>query len=166
MNKNWRAKTNIFLRGLNISWSRNKKLQPCLPGCLSIGIRCNAVGFLPFQQAHSWPFGTQRTLQQICYFLPTKSAVPVEFYDHNESVMRAAGICSQRTFCSKPRGITLIESTQSRWFSRWSGWGGWSSRAVAQRRPRVSKLGLKGTANYHSKEIAVKTARPGVSRPN
>jgi hypothetical protein len=39
--------------------------------------------------------------------------------------------------------------------------GGWSGRAVAQRRPRVSKLGLKGPCYYHSNEIAVEVARRG-----
>jgi hypothetical protein len=32
---------------------------------------------------------------------------------------------------------------------------------VAQWRPRVSKLGLKGLFDYHSNEIAVKAARRG-----
>jgi hypothetical protein len=59
------------------------------------------------------------------------------------------------TSCSKPRGFILVESTQIRWFSRWSGWVGWSSRAVAQQRPWVSKLGLKGLSDYHSNETAV-----------
>ncbi len=45
----------------------------------------------------------------------------------------------------------MIESTQIRWF--------WSGRAAAQRRPRVSKLGLKGLSDYHSNEIAVEAAR-------
>ncbi len=40
---------------------------------------------------------------------------------------------------------------------RWE--GGWSGRAAAQRRPIVSKLGLKGTSDYHSNEIAVEVAR-------
>jgi hypothetical protein len=60
----------------------------------------------------------------------------------------------------------LIESTQIRRFSRRSGGEGWSGRAVAQRRPRVSKLGLKGLSNYYSNEIAVRAARGGASRPN
>ncbi len=38
---------------------------------------------------------------------------------------------------------------------------GWSGRAVAQRRPRVSKLGLKKPSDYHSNEIAVEAARRG-----
>jgi hypothetical protein len=53
-------------------------------------------------------------------------------------------LCTQGTFCSRPRGITLIEPTQIRWFSRWSCGGGWSSRAIAQRRSRILKLGFKG----------------------
>jgi hypothetical protein len=41
--------------------------------------------------------------------------------------------------------------------------GGWSSRAVAQRRPRVLKLGLKGLSDYHSNEIESRQPdmRPG-----
>jgi hypothetical protein len=35
----------------------------------------------------------------------------------------------------------------------------WSGRALAQRRPRVSKLGLKGLSDYHSDEIAVEPVR-------
>jgi hypothetical protein len=52
-------------------------------------------------------------------------------------------------------GIILIESTQIRWFSRWSGGGGWSGRSEAQRRPRVSKLRAKGLSHYHSNETVV-----------
>jgi hypothetical protein len=55
----------------------------------------------------------------------------------------------------------LIESTQIRCFLTCSGGVGWSGRAPAQRRPRVSKLGLKGLSNYHSDEIAVEAARWG-----
>jgi hypothetical protein len=53
----------------------------------------------------------------------------------------------------------LVKSTQIRWFSRQSGGGGWSGRAVAQLRPRVSKLELKGLSDYHSNETAVEAAR-------
>jgi hypothetical protein len=49
----------------------------------------------------------------------------------------------------------LVKSTQSRWFSRRSGEVGWFGRAVAQRRPRVSKLGLKVLFDYRSNETAV-----------
>jgi hypothetical protein len=44
--------------------------------------------------------------------------------------------------------------------------GGWSGRAVAQQRPRVSKLGLKGLSDYDSNEIEVKAARQGACGPN
>ncbi len=55
------------------------------------------------------------------------------------------------------------QSAQIRWFLRRSGRGGWSSRAVAQRRPSVSKLVLKELSDYHSNEIAVEAARWGAS---
>jgi hypothetical protein len=54
----------------------------------------------------------------------------------------------------------LVESTQIRWFTSLSGW------SVAQRRPRVSKLGLKGLSDYHSNETAVKAARWEAGGPN
>ncbi len=60
----------------------------------------------------------------------------------------------------------MIESTQIRWFLRRSGGGDWSSRAVVQWRPRVSKLGSKGLSDYCSNETAVKAARRGASEPN
>ncbi len=53
------------------------------------------------------------------------------------------------------RGIILVESTQIRWFSRLSGRG----RLV--RRPRVSKLRLKGLSDAHSNETAVEAAIQG-----
>jgi hypothetical protein len=39
-------------------------------------------------------------------------------------------------------------------------------RAVAQQRPRVSKLGLKKPSDYYSNEIAAEVARLGASGPN
>ncbi len=60
----------------------------------------------------------------------------------------------------------MVESTQIRWFSRQPGGGGWSGKVIAQRRPRVSKLGLKGLSDYPSNEIALKPARQGASGPN
>jgi hypothetical protein len=74
-------------------------------------------------------------------------------------------LCAQGIFCSTSRGITLIESSKNRWFSRLSGRGGWSNRAAAQRRPKVSKLGLRGLSDYHSKEITVEAVRWGASGP-
>ncbi len=43
---------------------------------------------------------------------------------------------------------------------------GRSGRAVAQRRPRVSKLGLKGLSDYCSSETSVEAARREASGPN
>jgi hypothetical protein len=60
----------------------------------------------------------------------------------------------------------LVKSTQIRWFSRQSGGGGWSGRAIARRWPRVSNLGLKGLSDYHSNETAVEAARREASGPN
>ncbi len=143
--------TDLLLHGQNNLWLRNWQLQPCLPKCLLWGIRCHAVGFLPFQQAHLWPFGTQRTLQQLCCFYTNH---PVQ-YQLNSIITRTVSweqpgyygflLCTQGAFYIRPRGITLIESTQIRWFLRRSGRGGWSGRAVAQQRPRISKLGLNWT---------------------
>ncbi len=50
--------------------------------------------------------------------------------------------CS-RDILPQAKGIILIESTQIRSFSRWSGGGGWFGRAVAQQRLRISKLRAK-----------------------
>ncbi len=60
----------------------------------------------------------------------------------------------------------MVESTQIRWFFRLSGGGGWSGRAVAQWRPKVSKLGLKGLSDCHSNETTVEAARGEASGPN
>ncbi len=67
---------------------------------------------------------------------------------------------------SSQRRIILVKSTQIRWFLRRSGGGGWSCRPVAQRRPTVSKIGLKGLSNYHSNETVVEAARWGASGLN
>jgi hypothetical protein len=68
-------------------------------------------------------------------------------------------MCSSGNPASSQRGIILVESTQADG-SRQSGGGGWSGRAAAQRRPRVSKLGLKGLSDNHSNEMAVEAVRP------
>jgi hypothetical protein len=78
----------------------------------------------------------------------TSRAVPVEFHSCNDSVTRVAGNLRVSTMRSwdilhQAKGIILVESAQIRWFLRRSGRGGWPSRAIAQRRPRVSKLGLR-----------------------
>ncbi len=99
------------------------------------------------------------------------NAVPVEFPNHNDSVTRVARrlhipTMRPRDILLQAKGIILVESTQIRWFSRWSCGGGWSGRVIVERRPRVSKLGLKGLSGYYSNEIAVAAARWEASRPN
>ncbi len=90
MNKNWRANFGqpTFARVKYLAIT-NRQLQPCLPSCLIRGTRCHAVGFLPFQQAHLWPFETQRTLQQLCCFLRTTycstSQIPKSWRQCHES---------------------------------------------------------------------------------
>ncbi len=86
----------------------------------------------------------------------TFRAVPVKFHNCNDSVTWVVG----------NYGFILVESTQIRWFLKWSGREGWSGRAITQRRPRVSKLGLKGLSDYHSNETAVEAARRGANGPN
>ncbi len=71
-----------------------------------------------------------------------------------------------RDILQQAKGIILIESTQIIWFPRWSGEGGWSCRAEAQRRPRVSKLRAKGLFDYHSNETVVEAARQCASGLN
>jgi hypothetical protein len=71
-----------------------------------------------------------------------------------------------RDILHQERGIILAESTQIRWFLKQSGRGGWSGRAVAQWRQRVSKLGLKGLSDYHSNKMAVEAARLWAGGPN
>jgi hypothetical protein len=67
---------------------------------------------------------------------------------------------------SSQRGIILAKPTQIIWSSRQLGGASWSGQAVAQRRPRVSILGLKELAGYHSTEMTVEKARLGASGQN
>jgi hypothetical protein len=73
---------------------------------------------------------------------------------------------SSRDILHKQKRIILVESTHIGQFLSRSGGGGWSGRAVAQRRPRVSKLGLKGLFDYHSNETVIEAAKQGASGPN
>jgi hypothetical protein len=101
----------------------------------------------------------------------TSRAIPVEFHNWNDSVTRVVGKLRvptkhSRDILQQAKRIILVESTQIRWFLRWSGRVGWSGRAVAQQRPRVSKLRLKGLSDYHSNETVVEAARQGANGPN
>ncbi len=127
---------------------------------------------LPFQRAHLWPLGNPWNPPSALLLLTNH----IVHYQSNSIITRTVSweqlgyygflLCTQGTFCFRPREITLMESTQIRWFLRWSGRGGWSGRAVAQQRPRVSKLGLKWPSDYHSNEIAVEAVRRGASGLN
>jgi hypothetical protein len=98
------------------------------------------------------------------------SAVPVEFYHCNDSITRVAGRLWVPTMRS--RDILHQAKRESSWLSplRSDGsqdyGGGWSGRAVAQQRPRVLQLVLKGPSDHHSNETAVEAARWGASGPN
>jgi hypothetical protein len=57
--------------------------------------------------------------------------------------------------------------SKAKWWPTWlPDLPGWSGRAEAQPRPRVSKLRAKGLSNYHSSEIVVVAARQGASGSN
>jgi hypothetical protein len=62
------------------------------------------------------------------------------------------------------KGITGIESTQIRWFSQWSGGGGWSSRAKL-RVSQESQTKGQGTVRLPP-QWATKAASRGAKRPN
>jgi hypothetical protein len=143
--------TDLFLRWLNILWSWNRQLQPCLPRCLSRGIRCQTVGFLPFHRfTHDILEPKEPSSSFVTSYQP-HSAVPVVFQNHNESVMRAAGILRVPTMHSgdilqQAKGdhlgrvhsdhMILEMIRQGRLFLQ---------SCIAQWRPRVSKLALKRT---------------------
>jgi hypothetical protein len=77
--------------------------------------------------------------------------------------MRAAGILRptmrSRDILHQSKGDQLDQAHSGQMVLKMIRQGGWSGGAIAQRRPRVPKLGLKGPSDYHSNEIAVKAAR-------
>jgi hypothetical protein len=52
-------------------------------------------------------------------------------------------LCTQGTYCAKLRGITLIESTQIKWFSKWSDGEGWSLLSEAKSLKTTSKKAIR-----------------------
>ncbi len=65
-------------------------------------------------------------------------------------------LVAQGTYCAKLRGVTLIESTQIWWFSRWSGEGGWSLLLEA----KSLKTGARDhQAQVHSEQMVHVMAR-------
>jgi hypothetical protein len=128
--------------------------------------------YIFIQQAHSWPFGElQNSPAPYVASCLTSRVAPVEFHNCKECHESSREMTDSYYVLkghpsSSQSGIILVEFTQIRWFLRLSGGGGWSGSAVAQWRPRVSKLGLKGLSDYHSNETAVEAVRQGASGPN
>ncbi len=63
------------------------------------------------------------------------------------------------------KGITGIKSTQIRWFSRWSGGGGWSSRALLSGGQESQVKGQEDVRLPHQWATTEATRR-GARRPN
>ncbi len=118
-----------------------------------------------------WPFG--RTIElpsTLCGLMPNLQSSTSRIHNCNDSVTREVGklqvpIRRSRDILQQAKG-NIVESTLIRWFSRLSGRRGWSGKAIAKRRLRVSKLGSKRLSYCHSNETAVNAARLGASGPN
>ncbi len=101
------------------------QMSCCRFHCFSSGLTCGLLK-------------NYRIPQQLCCFIPT---APVQYQSFSRTKMTVPRewledyflLCAQGTFFFRPRGITLIESTQ----------------------------GLKGLSNCHSNETAVEAARRG-----
>jgi hypothetical protein len=70
-----------------------------------------------------------------------------------------------RDILQQAKGITLIESTQIGWFSRWSGGGGWSGRTKLSGGQESQTKG-QGTVRLPLKWATAEAARQGASGPN
>ncbi len=84
--------------------------------------------------------------------------------------MRVAGnlqVPSKRSrdILHQAKGITGIESTQIRWFSRWSGGGGWSGREKLSRGQEPQTKG-QGTIRLPPQWATTKAARRGARGQN
>jgi hypothetical protein len=126
--------------------------------CLSSGLICGLLE-------------THRTPSSFVASCQLQSALLVEFHNHKYSVMRAAGILwvptmRSRDILQQAKWDHLDRFHSDQMFLEMIRRGGWSRRAIAQQRLRVSKLGLKGPSDYHSNEIAVEAARWGANGPN
>ncbi len=104
---------------VKILWLRNWQLQPNLLRWFLWGIRCHAFGFFAFPAGPlvaSWK--SIEPPPGMLFHTNCPSAVPVEFHNYNDTGRSDGSGDDQR--------------------------GRLSGRALVQRRPRVSKLGLKG----------------------
>jgi hypothetical protein len=92
--------------------------------------------FLPFQWAHSWPFGGKEPPNNFVTSSQPRSTTPIVFHNYKDSVMRVAGILRVPTMCS--RDILLQQAKKDHFYQVYSDQmvlemirvGGWSSRAV------------------------------------
>jgi hypothetical protein len=88
-------------------------------------IGCHAVGFFAFLTGSlvaSWK-AIEPPSSSVASHLPPPSVVPVKFHNYNDSATRIAGrllvpTIHSRDILFRPRGIILVESSQTRWFSR------------------------------------------------
>ncbi len=88
----------------------------------------------------------------------------------SDGIMRVVGNLQVPTGHSKDillqaKGITGIESTQIRWFSRWSGGGGWSGRAYLSGGQESQTRG-QGTVQLPPQWAPTEAARLEGQRPN
>jgi hypothetical protein len=143
-----------YLLGLNIFVILELKIVTLFCWCVSSwSVSSCAAEF------HFLPAGSLMALWRMIKFpsthlasCVTSRAVPVKFHNCSDSVARVVGKLRvptkrSRDILQQAKGIILIEATQIRWFSWWSVGGGWSGRAKAQWRLRVSKLEWKGLSN-------------------
>ncbi len=108
----------------------------------------------------------------MAYFWYT-NAKPVQFHNCNDSVTRVVRNLRvptkrSRYILQQAKGITLIESTQIRWFSRWSGGGGWSGRAKLCESESAKSLKTKGQGTFRLplKWTTAEADRLGATGPN
>ncbi len=88
----------------------------------------------------------------------------------NDSITRVVGTLRVPTGHSKDillqaKGITGIEPTQIRWFSRWSGGGGWSGRAQLSGGQESQTKG-QGAVRLPPQWATTEAARRGARGPN
>ncbi len=160
------------LWGLNIWWLQNWQFATLLAQVFVMRHRMTCFRFLCFSSGLTCGLlKNHRTHQQLCCLTPIATLqyhlTSVITMVVSQEYMRRSWVPTMRSrdILFKAKGIILTMSTQIRWFLRWSGGGGWTGIALAQRRPRVSKLWFKGLSDYYSSEIAVEAARQETSGP-
>jgi hypothetical protein len=74
--------------------------------------------FLPFQRAHSWPFGRKEPPNNFVTSSQPHSRIPIVFHNYKDSVMRVAGIFWVPTMCS--RDILLQQAKKDHFYQVYS----------------------------------------------